>query len=194
MMTFEKLTQDYRRLIDETIAILNSLVREKYTICLGLGDALYKADNNREAYLNLGGGDTEALIRKSREIVCKIGNFDIESQLELVSKLDAEYSRISSQAVHPDVMKAEMINHLCSVFKTFQVFMETEDLKNDLETLQKNIDFLFKSKSESTEHIYNITKFGYKLRECKEQYMDNMHFLRRLMEYFSVPTECPPHL
>ena len=193
-MMFEELSKDYREQIDQTAVILNVLLREKYAICIGFGDALYKADNNRQLYLNLGGGDTEALIRESHEIVYKIGKFDIESQLELVSKLDAEYSRISSQTVHPDVMKAEMIDHLCSVFKSFQTFIETEDLRDDLETLQKNIDFLFKSKSESTEHICNITKFGYKLCECKEQYVENMHFLRRLMEYFSVPTECPPHL
>ena len=190
-MEFERLTLTYKTLLEKTMQKTEILIREKYALCDVLAKTIYEADNNRQTYLNMQNIYVEPLIREVCETIHKIEKYNIENRLEFVNTLTGEYERISSQDVHPDKMKREMLKHLYSTSKQFYDFCEFDGLKEIFVSLQKNLHTLFQNEPDC---IHSIKKFEYMIYDCKDLYHENIHFIHTLMEYFSQSTECPPHL
>ena len=128
-MEFERLTQTYKTLLEETMQKTEILIREKYALCDVLAKTIHEADNNRQTYLNLKNIYVEPLIQEVCKTIHKIEKYNIENRLEFVNTLTGEYERISSQDVHPDKMKREMLKHLYSTSKRFYDFCEFEGLR-----------------------------------------------------------------
>ncbi len=190
-MEFERLTQTYKTLLEKTMQKTEILIREKYALCDVLVKTIHEADNNRQTYLNLQNIYIEPLIREVYETIYKIEKYSIENHLKFVNTLTGEYERISSQDIHPDKMKREMLEHLLSTSKQLRDFCEFEGLREIIVSLQKNLHTLFQNEPNC---IDNIKKFESMIYDCQHQYHENICFLHTLMEYFSQPTECPPHL
>lgn len=190
-MEFERLTQTYKTLLEKTMQKTEILIREKYALCDALVKTIHEANNNIQTHLNLQNIYIEPLIREVCETIHKIEKYNIENHLKFVSTLTGEYERISSLDIHPDMMKREMLEHLDSTSKQLRNFYEFEGLREIIVSLQKNLHTLFQNEPNC---IDNIKKFERMIYDCQHQYHENIQFLHTLMEYFSQPTECPPHL
>lgn len=190
-MEFERLTQTYKTLLEKTMQKTKILIREKYALCDALVKTIHEASDNRQTHLNLQNIYIEPLIREVYETIYKIENYSIEHHLKFVNTLTGEYERISSQYIHLDKMKREMLEHLYSTSKQLRNFYEFGGLREILVSLQKNLHTLFRNEPNC---IDNIKKFERMIYDCQYQYHENIQFLHTLMEYFSQPTECPPHL
>lgn len=191
IMQFKELTQTYRGLLDKTIEKLNSLIKDKYTLCVSLAEIILNDNNDCQKYSNLCNGDIEAFIQEVHESISGIKKSELKSQLDFLKTLEKEYTRISSQKGYSDKTNSEMREHLCFVVKNFGIFIDSAELSENTLPLLKTMENLFQNEPK---HIPKIEQFKCKMYECKQQYRENLYFLQALIEYFSVPTECPPHI
>lgn len=190
MMRFKEITQTYIGLLDRTIEKLDSLCKDKAALCASLAETMQDS-NNQRMFWDFCGSDTEALIEAVYEGIDKIEKFDLESQMKFIRILKKEYTHINSKEVHPDVIGREMIEYVHIAAKQFSTFIESEELRTITSPLIKAMGKLFQAEPECANKGKQFEK---KLSDCKQQYYENLKFLKTLFDFFSVPTECPPHL
>ena len=190
MMRFKEITQSYIDLLDRTIGKLDSLCKDKVALCASLAETMHDS-NNQRMFRDFCGSDTEALIETVYEGIDKIEKFNLESQIKFILFLKKEYAHINAKEVHPDVINREMIEYVHVAAKRFSIFIESEELRTITSPLIKAMGKLFQAEPECA---YKGKQFEQKLSECKQQYYENLKYLKTLFDFFSIPTECPPHL
>lgn len=122
----------------------------------------------------------------------KLVEFDIERSLKLLYDLQNEYYQIYNRKVHLDIMKQEMIRFLStSADNVLTCAKQLDELYADISSFHKYLENISLVR---TEYTNALEKQLGAITFCKYQCYENASQLREAIEYFNVPTECPPHL
>lgn len=134
----------------------------------------------------------KSLFEELEEMFRRLTEFDIERSFKLICDFQSEYRQIYIRNVHADVMKREMVRFL-------------SNSADDVLAYDKQLGELYEEISNLYKHLNDFSPVRTECMDALEQQMNaiitlkcqfrkNIARLGKVIEYFKVATECPPHL
>lgn len=188
-MQYEQLTESYISCLNEA----ENLIEKQLVLYDRLMTTLVEANNNRQQFFNFANGDIESFLIEARAAIIKLEEKNIKPQFEFIKPLSNEYFRISEQNAHPEKIRIEMLSYLNSTSKQLRDFLKRMDFSERIISLEPQLRALFQTEA-YYQCIDNIREFHYTTLGCQDVFFKMLHCLMSLIEYFSIPTECPPHM